>query len=249
VKRLSDGKLIVAIVLLLALQAALTAGLQVYGLEPTWTGNWRILKAILAAVNWGGGLCLAFYLRVRWPHWFAWLVVALGVLAVGAFYSAWYSSWASLQSWVGMVYGLLMAAFDASLVGYGLTVIGKESKQAEAQAEAEAAHKREMERREAETKQARAEASRTRAETELEQARTASAVHTVEHTVKRVESVKVQGELNQASERVRALLVAAQSRGINVLGYTERGLASVLGVTNWTARQVLLLAKAGAQGR
>jgi len=164
VKRLSDGKLIVALVLLLALQAALTAGLQVYGLEPTWTGNWRILKAILAAVNWGGGLCLAFYLRVRWPHWFAWLVVGLGVLAVGAFYSAWYSSWASLQSWVGIVYGLLMAAFDASLVGYGLTVIGKESKQAEAQAEAEAAHKREMERREAETRQTRAETALVRAQ-------------------------------------------------------------------------------------
>jgi hypothetical protein len=68
----------------------------------------------------------------------------------------------------------------------------------------------------------------------------------IEQTTTHTKRVAVHGASNQASARVLALLAQAQTSGLNVLGLSERALASALGVTNWTARQVKQLAK-GAQ--
>jgi len=158
---------ILAAVVIFALQVGLTAALQVRSLEPASVEEyWRWIKAILAAINWSGGLGLAFYLRARYGN--SWLIIGVGGVAITLFYLTWYGG-VRFQEWAGYVYGGSMALFDILLIERALSVVGQAQRLQDAQAEQAQAHQQALELAQVEAD--RMQAARELAEAESERER------------------------------------------------------------------------------
>ena len=206
---------------ILAIQAGLTAALLVYGLEPVWVSpEIRWVKASLAAVNWAGGLALAFYLQARWGK--SWQVIGVGGAALAVFYAVWYTSNRLDGLWIaGLVYGLGMAAFDILLIERLMAVAGLET----AKAEDEAAKEREAQRQLALSE---AETTRLRAERSLVKAQQPQAQITVTKRMKISGAVSASGAYACECGRTFALPQAFSAHARFCPMYAEKRAALVL---------------------